>query len=194
MYHVYLYVGITLEGTFTLSVVYLRLLFQLCMSHVSTQPAALFLSPSFFFFFSYGCVKYELVYFKYPGCISFHFSFLCAHSSLTFCWSYFANCEFGFTSTKVCQHGKKSCTAFSIKNASLWDFLSWCQAAVAATLQAQCFERKNAAESVKKWENCFVRFLKCFRPALVSGKTLECMKCNIVFWHSAQCFLTIYGF
>lgn len=51
MYHVYLYVGITLEGTFTLSVVYLRLLFQLCMSHVSTQPAALFLSPSFFFFF-----------------------------------------------------------------------------------------------------------------------------------------------
>lgn len=56
MYHVYLYVGITLEGTFTLSVVYLRLLFQLCMSHVSTQPAALFLSPSFFFFFFHKVV------------------------------------------------------------------------------------------------------------------------------------------
>lgn len=89
MYHVYLYVGITLEGTFTLSVVSLRLLFQLCMSHVSTQPAPLFLSVFFFilavlFFFIYDCVKCELVYFKDPGRISFHFSFLCAHSSLAF--------------------------------------------------------------------------------------------------------------
>lgn len=39
MYHMYLYVGITLEGTFTLSVVYLRLLFQLCTSYVSTEAA-----------------------------------------------------------------------------------------------------------------------------------------------------------
>lgn len=59
MYHVYLYVGITLEGTFTLSVVSLRLLFQLCMSHVSTQPAPLFLSLFFLFllcFFLYTIV------------------------------------------------------------------------------------------------------------------------------------------
>lgn len=74
MYHMYLYVGITLEGTFTLSVVYLRLLFQLCTSHVSTEAARflflLFLkcccvAVLFIFLFSFfpNCVQCEPVYF-----------------------------------------------------------------------------------------------------------------------------------
>lgn len=59
----YLYVGITLEGTFTLSVVYLRLLFQLCTSHVSTEAARFLFLLFFFKVLLCGCALFFFFFF-----------------------------------------------------------------------------------------------------------------------------------
>lgn len=65
-----------------------------------------------------------------------------------------------------------------------------------AILHVQHFEHKNAAKSVEKTRSERLVLLNAsdvtFRQALLSCNALECMKCNIIFWHSAECFLTIW--
>lgn len=62
----------------------------------------------------------------------------------------------------------------------------WCQSSYFTGKKMQPKVWKN-----EEGETRSVKLLRYFWQALVSGKTLECMKCNIMFWHSAPCFLTI---
>lgn len=91
---------------------------------------------------------------------------------------------------------KKGDTAVSVKSTSLWHFLSWRLVSEQPFYMRSTSSTRMQPKVCKKTTSERLVLLNAsditFRQALLSCKALECMKCNIIFWHSAQCFLTVW--